>query len=168
MQSDIVRVRQVFENPSFKMKNGLFCFVYKGPYGEKLTDTHRFVVDARGQSRFYNRNPQTLAVNLLKSGTIQIEPLVLENHKTRMNNGCAAETPSGGTGSLWVDPSTHRIRRTEMNGRVVKSESIYAVGAMTRGQIIDASMAHGSAVSTQTIAENWVDQIFSDRPTSQI
>ena len=83
-----------------------------------------------------------------------------------MNNGRAAETPSGGTGSLWVDPYTHRIQRSEMNGRVVKSESIYAAGAMTRGQIIDASMAHGSAVSTQTIAENWVDQSFSDRATS--
>jgi uncharacterized NAD(P)/FAD-binding protein YdhS len=166
MQSGILRVRQLLESPSSKMKNGLFCFVYKGPNGEKLTDTHPFLVDARGQSRFYNRNPQALAANLLKSGTVQIEPLVLESHKKRMNNGRVVETPSGGTGSLWVDPSTHRIQRTEMNGRVVKSESIYAVGAMTRGQIIDASMAHGSAVSTETIAENWVNQFFSDRPTS--
>ncbi len=163
MQTGILRVRQVIENPSFKMKNGLFCFVYKGPNGEKLTDTHPFLVDARGQSRFYNRNPQALAANLLKSGTVQIEPVVLEIGKERIKNGCAAEAPPDGTGSLWVDPFTHRVQRTGTNGRVIISDSIFAVGTMTRGQIIDASMAHGSAVSTQTIALNWVDQIFSGR-----
>jgi len=166
MKSGILRVRQVMENPSSKVKNGLFRFVYKGPNGEKLTDTHPFLVDARGQSRFYNRNSQALAANLLKSGTVQIEPLVLETGEERKKNGYAAEAALNGTGSLWVDPLTHRVQRTGKNGRVIISDSIYAVGAMTRGQIIDASMAYGSAVSTATIAENWVNQIFSDRPTS--
>ena len=168
MQSGILRVRQLLESPSFQMKGNLFCFVYKGPNSEKLTDTHPFLVDARGQSRFYNRNPQALAANLLKSGTVQIEPVVLETGKERMKNGRAAEAPPDGTGSLWVDPFTHRVQRTGINGRVMISDSIFAVGAMTRGQIIDASMAHGSAVSTQTIALNWVDEIFLGRLNSQI
>jgi uncharacterized NAD(P)/FAD-binding protein YdhS len=168
MQSGILRVRQLLESPSFKMKGGHFCFVYKGPNSEKLTDTHPFLVDARGQSRFYNRNPQALATNLLKSGTVQIEPVVLETDTERMKNGRAAEARLEGTGSLWVDPFTHRVQCTGKNGRVIKSDSIYAVGAMTRGQIIDASMAHGSAVSTQTIALSWVDQIFSGRFNSQL
>jgi uncharacterized NAD(P)/FAD-binding protein YdhS len=163
MKSGILRVRQVMENPSFKMKNGLFLFVYKGPNGEKLTDTHPFLVDAMGQSRFYSRNPQALAANLLKSGTVQIEPMVLGTGKERMENGRTSEAPLDGTGSLWVDPLTHCVQRTGINGRVTTSERIFAVGAMTRGQIIDASMAHGSAVSTQTIALNWVDEIFSGR-----
>ncbi len=166
MQSGVLRVRQLLEKPSFKMKGDLFCFVYKGPTSERLTDTHSFLVDARGQSRFYRRNPQPLAANLLESGTVQIEPVVLETGEERMKKGYAAETFPGGTGSLWVDPLTHRVQRTGIRGRVTTSETIYAVGAMTRGQIIDASMAHGSAVSTQTIALNWVDQFFSDRPTS--
>jgi len=163
MQAGILQVRQLLKSPSFEMKGDLFCFVYKGPNSEKLTDTHSFLVDARGQSRFYNRNPQALAANLLKSGTVQIEPVVLETGKKGMKYGRPAEVPLDGTGSLWVDPLTHRVQRTGINGHATISDSIYAVGAMTRGQIIDASMAHGSAVSTETIALNWVDQIFSGR-----
>ena len=125
--------------------------------------SHPFLVDARGQSRFYDRNPQALAVNLLQSGTVQIEPVALEAGEEKMKTERAAKAPLNGTGSLWVDPFTHRVQRMGINGRVIKSDSIYAVGAMTRGQIIDASMAHGSAVSTQTIALDWADQIFSDR-----
>ena len=49
-----------------------------------------------------------------------------------------------------------------MNGRVIKSESIYDVGAMTRGQINNVSMAHGSAVSTNTITQDWITQIFPE------
>jgi len=163
MQSGILEVRPLRKKPSFKMKGDSFCFVYKGPNRETLTASHPFLVDARGQSRFYDRNPQALAVNLLQSGTVQIEPVALEAGEEKMKNGCPAESPLDGTGSLWVDPFTHRVRRMGINGRVTISDSIYAVGAMTRGQIIDASMAHGSAVSTQTIALDWVDQIFSDR-----
>lgn len=167
MQSGILRVRQLLESPSFKMRGDLFCFVYKGPNREKLNDTHPFLVDARGQSRFYNRNPQALAANLLKSGTVQIEPVVPETGEERMKKGPTAEAPPEGTGSLWVDPFTHGVQRAGINGRVTTSESIYAVGAMTRGQIIDASMAHGSAVSTETVALNWVDEIFSGRLNSK-
>jgi uncharacterized NAD(P)/FAD-binding protein YdhS len=168
MQSGILEVRPLLKRPSFKRKGDLFCFVYKGPNNETLTDTHPFLVDARGQSRFYNRNPQALAANLLKSGTVQMEPVVLEAGEEKVKTGCPAEAPPNGTGSLWVDPFTHRVQRMGINGRVIISDLIYAVGAMTRGQIIDASMAHGSAVSTETIALNWVDQIFSGRLDSQI
>ena len=37
---------------------------------------------------------------------------------------------------------------------------IYAVGAMTRGQIIDASMAHGIVQATSRIADNVVDYLI--------
>ncbi|MCF8126939.1 MAG: FAD/NAD(P)-binding protein [Deltaproteobacteria bacterium] len=163
MQSGILEVRPLRKKPSFKMKGDSFCFVYKGPKNETLTASHPFLVDARGQSRFYDQNPQALAVNLLKSGTVQIEPVALEPGEEEMKTGRAAKAPLNGTGSLWVDPFTHRVQRMGINGRVIISDLIYAVGAMTRGQIIDASMAHGSAVSTQTIALNWVDEIFSNR-----
>ena len=125
---------------------------------------HPYVVDARGQGRFYNQNPQELAVNLLESGTVEIEPLGLKSGKEKMKTGGAAKERLNGTGSLWVDPHTHRVRRTGTDGRDTLSNCIHAVGAKTRGQIIDASMAHGSAVSTETIALNWADQIFSVLP----
>ena len=163
MEAGIVTVRQTRES-SFTIKDGHFSFFFKGPHGEKMEAVHPYVVDARGQGRFYNQNPQVLAVNLLESGTVEIEPLGLESGKEKMTSGSAVKEHMNGTGSLWVDPRTHHVRRTGTDGHETLSKCIYAVGAMTRGQIIDASMAHGSAVSTQAIAEEWVGQIFSPRP----
>jgi hypothetical protein len=60
------------------------------------------------------------------------------------------------TGSIWIDPETHHVIRKPPNKIPVNSNSIYAVGAMTRGQIIDASMAHGIVKSTARIANSWV------------
>ncbi len=161
VQSGIVEVRQLMENLPNEMKGDLFPFVFKGPKGEKMTDSHPFVVDARGQNRFYDRNPEALAVNLLKSGTVEIEPLArnLPGEKSRDRPEHDPKKQSGGTGSLWVDPDTHCVLRTGEDGNTIASNTLYAVGAMTRGQIIDASMAHGSAVSTYRIAQDWVTQI---------
>jgi hypothetical protein len=44
-------------------------------------------------------------------------------------------------------------------GSATRSENIYAVGAMTRGQIIDASMANGSVRSTAAIAKRLIDDL---------
>jgi hypothetical protein len=41
-----------------------------------------------------------------------------------------------------------------------RSSTIYAVGAMTRGQIIDASMARGIAQSTSKIADELVEYLI--------
>ena len=61
------------------------------------------------------------------------------------------------TGSMWIDPETHQIVRLASDKTIKNSNAIYAVGAMTRGQIIDASMAHGIVQSTAKIAGHWVD-----------
>ena len=45
------------------------------------------------------------------------------------------------TGSIWIDPDTHHIMQKGPDEKLSKSGHIYAVGAMTRGQIINASMA---------------------------
>jgi len=166
MQSGIVVMRRLVESPPFKVKGDSFSFTFQGPDGEKREAKHSCVVDARGQGRFYHLNPQILAANLLESGTVEIEPLDLKvrEGKDTPQKEHRAEAPSfgGGTGSVWIDPHTHRIQRTGPDGGLIVSEKIYAVGAMTRGQIIDASMAHGSAVSTNTIAQEWITQIFSE------
>jgi len=159
-------MRRVVQSPPFKVKGNSFSFTFQGPDGEKREEKHSCVVDARGQGRFYQRNPQILAANLLESGTVEIEPLDLkasEGKGTPQKEHLAeAASVGGGTGSIWIDPHTHRIQRTGPDGGLIVSEKIYAVGAMTRGQIIDASMAHGSAVSTHTIAQDWITQIFSE------
>ena len=61
------------------------------------------------------------------------------------------------TGSMWIDPKTHHIIRRVSDGVTIQSDAIYAVGAMTRGQIIDTSMAYGIVRSTDRIAKNLVD-----------
>jgi hypothetical protein len=165
MNSGMVVIRKLIGESPFRRTERSFSFAFQGPGGKKMEAIHPYMVDARGQSPFYKSNQQMLAVNLLESGTAQIEPFDqnfkdLERDKIQRRR---APVPfaTHGMGGLWIDPCTHRIRRARPNGSIAVSERIYAVGAMTRGQIIDASMAHGSAVSTETVARNWVDYIFS-------
>jgi hypothetical protein len=40
--------------------------------------------------------------------------------------------------------------------KIAKSKAIYAVGAMTRGQIIDASMVRGIVRATSRIADDLI------------
>jgi len=70
-----------------------------------------------------------------------------------------ADQRSYKTGSIWIDPATHLIMTKGAGGSTARSPGIYAVGAMTRGQIIDASMAYGIARSTAKIAQDLVDAL---------
>jgi ATP-dependent protease HslVU (ClpYQ) peptidase subunit len=67
------------------------------------------------------------------------------------------------TGSIWIDPGTHRIMQATSGQMAMPSEGIYAVGAMTRGQIINASMARGIVQATSKIAEDLVDYLIRIR-----
>lgn len=49
------------------------------------------------------------------------------------------------TGNIWIDQETHQAMQQRGDGRARPTASIYAVGAMVRGRILDASMA-GSVV----------------------
>jgi hypothetical protein len=60
---------------------------------------------------------------------------------------------------MWIDPKTHHVVLQASENIPTQSKAIYAVGAMTRGQIIDASMAHGIAQSTARIASYWIDDL---------
>ena len=61
---------------------------------------------------------------------------------------------------MWIDPKTHNIIQHASHKKRTQSNSIYAVGAMTRGQIIDASMAHGIVQATARIADDVVDHLI--------
>jgi len=164
MNAGMVWVRKLIGETPFRRKAASFLFSFQDTNGEAWEATHPYVVDARGQSPSYGSNQQLLGVNLLKSGTAEIEPFlgnVKDSKEETMNR--SLRNSSGmkdGMGGLWIDPHTHRIRRTRPDGSTAVSERITAIGAMTRGQIIDASMAHGSAVSTDVVARDWVDYLF--------
>jgi hypothetical protein len=171
MEADLVSVAKLGESFQLRTEHGGsgITLFYRGPDGQATENTHPYLVDARGQEISYEKNPDMLAVNLLRSGTVEIapanddrpsDPTTAEPH--RDNRPVSRSRPSG-AGGLWIDSQTHRVQRSGPNGAVIASERIYAVGAMTRGQVIDASMAYGSAVSTAAVAQEWIRQILYGR-----
>jgi len=58
-----------------------------------------------------------------------------------------------------MDPATYHIMQMKPEKKVTKSNAIYAVGAMTRGQIIDAGMVRGIAEATSRIADDLVNYL---------
>ena len=129
-----------------------FEFIYDDSVGNSHRDAYHYVVNARGQSRSLESDRSALTNNLLNQGLIQveetqaIEPAGLISYKT---------------GSILVNPETLQVIRpgSEANARL--NGSIFAVGAMTRGQMIDASMANGIARSTAVIAEGLITGLCS-------
>jgi uncharacterized NAD(P)/FAD-binding protein YdhS len=143
--------------------SGDYSFLYKNQRGEKKEDTYRYVVNARGQDKSLKSNSSMLAMNLIKSGTVYIDQIP-DNAKEEALNKSLSVDPDGESdhymaGSVWIDTGTHQIMKVSNDGSTTRSENIYAVGAMTRGQIIDASMANGSVRSTAAIARIVIDYL---------
>ena len=141
--------------------NGDYSFFYKNKRGEEKKDTYRYVVNARGQDKSLKSNSSMLARNLIKSGTVYIDKIPDSANRDALNNslsmGSEDKTNQNKAGSVWIDTETHQIIKMSNKGSATRSENIYAVGAMTRGQIIDASMANGSVRSTSAIAKIVID-----------
>ena len=135
-------------------------FIYENDRGILNRDAYRYVVNARGQERSLETNPSELAENLLASGTVQIEEFrtVGPNAYSGRQNAGKAEAAGASykTGSIWIDPDTHQIMQFGPDEKLTRSSTIYAVGAMTRGQIINASMAQGIVQATSRIADDLV------------
>ena len=143
---------------------GHYEFVYKDDRGNFKKDAYRYVVNARGQEKSIETDPSALAHNLIKSKTVLIEefrsaacPSQGGDHVWPCTE-TAAETYK--TGSIWIDPYTHLVIQAGSADRPTKSSTIYAVGAMTRGQIIDASMARGIVRAASRIAADLVDHLI--------
>lgn len=143
--------------------SGCYVFSFRDKQGRQQRDLYRYVVNARGQEKSLKTNPSALAKNLLNSRTVQIEEFETIEPPTdsgqHLVNDQNADQRSYKTGSIWIDPATHLIMTTGAGGSTARSPGIYAVGAMTRGQIIDASMAYGIARSTAKIAQDLVDAL---------
>ncbi|MBT8370987.1 MAG: hypothetical protein KJO34_08495, partial [Deltaproteobacteria bacterium] len=135
-------------------------FIYRDNLGNPKREAYRYVVNARGQGRSLTKNPSALARNLIKSGTVQLREFRPIGHTALLGHEIPPELKTEDdayqTGSIWIDPETHHIMQMGPMKKVMPSNSIYAVGAMTRGQIIDASMARGIVQATSRIADDLV------------
>jgi uncharacterized NAD(P)/FAD-binding protein YdhS len=135
-------------------------FIYEDDRGILNRDAYRYVVNARGQERSLETNPSELARNLLASETVRIEEFRPIGHSSYPGRPYAGDVRTADasykTGSIWIDPDTHHIMQIGPDEKPTRSSKIYAVGAMTRGQIINASMAHGIVQATSRIADDLV------------
>jgi hypothetical protein len=138
--------------------NDYFEFIYRDTRGNLKRDTYRYVVDARGQKKSLATNPSLLVKNLLRRGTVLIKEFRSADHGLSADRAPAGETYE--TGSIWIDPETQRIMQMSPESIAARFSAIYAVGAMTRGQIIDASMARGIVQATARIADDLVDYLI--------
>jgi len=66
---------------------------------------------------------------------------------------------SRGMGSILIDPDTHRVVVPAADSASNPDLHLFAVGAMTRGQIIDSSMAYGLARSTKIVTDFLIDRL---------
>jgi uncharacterized NAD(P)/FAD-binding protein YdhS len=124
-----------------------FEFHYKAADGQRRLAVFPYCVDARGQPRSIDTDSSELTRNLIRRGLVQITP------------GDGGQGTSAVGGSLLIDPLTHRIIEPHSAKNEQTDFDLFAVGAMTRGQIIDASMAHGLARSTETVARLLIEKM---------
>ena len=141
--------------------NDYYKFIYRDTRGKLKQDTYRYVVDARGQKKSLKTNSSSLVENLLRRGTVLIKEFRSADHDVSADWAPAGETYE--TGSIWIDPETHGIMQMGPENIATRSSDIYAVGTMTRGQIINASMARGIVQATSRIADDLVDYLIRTR-----
>jgi hypothetical protein len=169
MQSGLVEVVKLGNDYEFAKDDakGVYEFLYQDNAGNPQRDLFNYVVNARGQPKSIATDTSLLIQNLLKRNIVQIEEYQDFRAGEKQASASDGQQPSHllryKTGSVHIDPRTHCIMRRDPAGRNHQSMAIYAVGAMTRGQIIDASMAQGIVQSTATIANNLIRHL-KDRP----
>ena len=139
---------------------GDFEVTYQGCEGKRCCDVFSYCVDARGQTRSVVSDSSELIQNLLRKEIVELE------HITAARSGKSDSKDVFKTGSIKVDPDTHRIIRPQKSTANAYFSTrgeigLFAVGAMTRGQIIDSSMAYGLARSTATVADLLIARLNS-------
>lgn len=133
-----------------------YTFDHIDSQGTVHRESFPYVVDARGQQISWNDNPSRLARNLRRSGIAQTTEIRVTCPDSASGKDGTNSAETYDVGSVWIDPETHGLMQIDSSGAHAPSERIFAVGAMTRGQIIDASMAQSLAESANRI----VSQLF--------
>jgi hypothetical protein len=100
-------------------------------------------VDARGQNKSILTDPSFLTQSMVARGIVLTETSRNDRRADEPANDGITSPEAGpqDTGSIWIDPDTHQVMQRRDDGQARPAESLYAVGAMVRGQILDASMA---------------------------
>ena len=166
MRAGIVEVFKLGE--TYHLVNNVakdcYEFIYRDKRGRLKKDAYRYVINARGQHKSIMTDSSALARNLLKSGTVQIEEIRSIGSKPNLSNDSASELENAvdvyKSGSIWIDPATYHVMQIGAGGKIAKSNAIYAVGAMTRGQIINASMARAIVQATSRIADDLINYLI--------
>lgn len=142
---------------------GEYEFTYRDAHGRPRQHSYRYLVDARGQPSSLDTDPAPLTRNLWRRGFVHIEETKIArpaDAPVPADSSSAAGTHSGHTkASIVVDPATHRVIQKAHDGTSTPVDFLYAVGAMTRAQMIDASMAYASARSTAAVADHLVNRL---------
>ena len=132
--------------------------------GEASIAAFRHLVDARGQERSVRTDSSPLTRNLIQNGTIH-----LRGNQDEESGGIDIAAPLSGEmakrsdESVWIDPDSHRVMQISHSGTTSRSKKLYAIGAMTRGQIIDVSMARALTRSTDCVAGQLIDWLADNR-----
>lgn len=150
MKRDIVTLVRLGTDYSFdfQRRTHTFQFSYTGQDGQIKRDGYRYLVNASGQSRSIETDPSPLIQNLLKQKLVQTIEYQHRNDQRVWYK----------TGSILVAPDSHQVIQPQ-TGTPDPQRAFFAVGAMTRGQMIDASMAHGLASSTATVADQLIARL---------
>ena len=158
---DVLKLGNNYRLNKDDVKN-CYEFVYSDVRGNVRRDAYRYVVDARGQQKSLETNSSPLLRNLLTSGIVQIEEIRPVDQTKHSGQDDASELEAAGrykTGSIWIDPETHQIIQLGPGKKTTTSSGIYAVGAITRGQIISASMAQGIVEATSRISDDLIQYL---------
>jgi uncharacterized NAD(P)/FAD-binding protein YdhS len=165
MKIGIVEVIRLGEDYQLVKKEdpSRYQFIYRNIQGVEKKDVYRYVVNARGQNKSLDTDPSALARNLCRSGIVQTTE-ARPAHRTASLKpsaipGSNSISRAHKTGSIWIDPQTHKVMKIGPDGTITPSDAIYAVGAMTRGQIIDASMARSIVQSTSRVANDIITHL---------
>lgn len=138
-----------------------FKLCYKDESGNGCCERYHFVVDARGQSISYRSNPSKLAQNMLSSGLVHIEEYDIPPGK-KSDKNLPLKPGRIETGGLWIDPVTHQTINKHPASGISCSKKIFAAGMMTRGQIINSSMAYECAIATNQISQYVINELTGD------
>ncbi len=143
MEAGVVEVIKLGE--SYRLERdpgkGGWHLAHNGERGETRRADFDFVVDARGQQGDYRRNPAPLARALCAS-----QWLVLTEGVYR---------------GVAIDPQTREVLGRGRDGRIAPVAGLYAFGAMTRGQMLDASMARGLVLASAQLAQDLAGEFTS-------
>ena len=158
MEQNLLTIKSLGSNYQIKRIPGIQMheFSYNDDNGSLKKERFPYVIDARGQAISYRTNPSSLAKNLLASEMIQIEKINLSQDLSKTNN-VENEPNVFESGSILIDPKTNRVISGDK--QLSKPGNIYAVGMMTRGQIINASMARECVLSTRKIVDQIIKKI---------